>query len=131
MSMHLEGPWLSTTGKRKGKPKFKNSEEARKARDLEESWNSLQKKWGVEQEEKKRQRALKSPPLQNYLRVPVGRETKHIPSLNGGVDMSPAALKPAPVYTGTRLKGIGVMHKSNLVPIFSDDEAVEISRMRR
>ena len=32
MSMHLEGPWLSTTGKRKGKRKFKSAEEARKAR---------------------------------------------------------------------------------------------------
>jgi hypothetical protein len=27
--------------------------------------------------------------------------------------------------------GIAVMHKSNLVPIFSDDNAVEVSRMRR
>jgi hypothetical protein len=27
--------------------------------------------------------------------------------------------------------GIGVMHKSNSVPIFSDEEAVEIATMRR
>jgi hypothetical protein len=27
--------------------------------------------------------------------------------------------------------GIGVMHKSNAVPVFSEEEAVEIATMRR
>jgi hypothetical protein len=35
------------------------------------------------------------------------------------------------VYTGTKVKGIGTMHKSNAVPIFSDEEAIDISKMRR
>ena len=61
MSMHLEGPWLSTTGKRKGKRKFRNADEARKARELDESWQELQKKWGVDAENKKRKRALAAP----------------------------------------------------------------------
>jgi hypothetical protein len=43
----------------------------------------------------------------------------------------PVSSKPAAVYTGTKVKGIGTMHKSNAVPIFSDEEAVDISRMRR
>lgn len=43
----------------------------------------------------------------------------------------PVSSKPSPVYTGTKVKGIGTMHKSNAVPIFSDEEAVDISRMRR
>jgi hypothetical protein len=43
----------------------------------------------------------------------------------------PVSSKPAQVYTGTKVKGIGTMHKSNAVPIFSDEEAVDISRMRR
>jgi hypothetical protein len=34
-------------------------------------------------------------------------------------------------YTGTKVKGIGTMHKSNAVPIFSDEEAIDISKMRR
>jgi hypothetical protein len=34
-------------------------------------------------------------------------------------------------YTGAKVKGVGIMHKSNMVPIFSDEEAVEISKMRR
>ena len=39
--------------------------------------------------------------------------------------------KPSPVYTGTKVVGIATMHKSNAVPIFSDDEAKEVSSMRR
>ena len=57
------------------------------------------------------------------------RETPKIPSLpfTGG----PCALKANPVYTGTAIKGIGTMHKSNAVPIFTDEQAVEIATMRR
>lgn len=39
--------------------------------------------------------------------------------------------KPSPVYTGTKVVGIATMHKSNAVPVFSDDEAKEVSSMRR
>ena len=53
MTMHLEGPWLSMSGKKRGKVKFRNAEEARKARELEESWRELLKRQGVEAEEKK------------------------------------------------------------------------------
>jgi len=35
------------------------------------------------------------------------------------------------VYTGDKIKGIGTMHKSNAVPIFSDEQARDIARMRR
>jgi hypothetical protein len=34
-------------------------------------------------------------------------------------------------YTGDKLLGIAVMHKSNLVPVFSQESAQEISKMRR
>jgi hypothetical protein len=39
--------------------------------------------------------------------------------------------KQTPPYTGEKILGIGIMHKSNLVPIFSNEEAVDISKMRR
>ena len=128
--MHLEGPWLSTTGKKKGKKKFVSAEHARKARDLDASWKELQKKWGIEAEEKKRKRALSAEPLTgNYsLTIPEGRSTAHIPSRDTGGN---ATLAPAKVYTGTKVKGIATMHKSNAVPVFSDEQAVDISRMRR
>ena len=132
MSMHLEGPWLSTTGKRKGKKKFASAEHARKARELDESWKELQKKWEVEAEDKKRKRAMSAPALNTAYRlsIPEGRNTTaHIPSRDTGGGN--ATLKAPKVYTGTKVKGIATMHKSNAVPVFSDEEAVDISKMRR
>jgi len=128
--MHLLPPMYSTTGKKKGKQKFASAEHARKARELDESWKELQKRWGIEQEEKKRTRAMTAGPLKgNYsLAIPAHRSTAHIPSRDtGGI----ATLAPAKVYTGTKVKGIATMHKSNAVPVFSDEEAIDISRMRR
>ena len=129
MSMHLEGPWLSTTGKKKGKKKFRNAEEARKARELDESWAKLQKQWGVEAEEKKRRRALSAETLSYNLSAGITRSTNHIPSRGNG--MGNATMAPPKVYTGTKVKGIATMHKSNAVPVFSDEEAIDISKMRR
>ena len=130
MTMHLHHPSLSLNGKKKGKVKFRNAEEARKARELDEQWNALQKKWGVEAEEKKRKRAMSAETLSYSLPTPIGRtNTHHIKSLNSGAGV--ATLAPAKVYTGTKIKGIGTMHKSNAVPIFSDEEAVAIANMRR
>jgi hypothetical protein len=130
MSMHLHHPSLSLNGRRKGKVKFRSADEARKARELDASWRELQVKWGVEAEDRKRKRALAAEPLTYKLSAPVGRVTSnHIPSLNTGEGI--AASKPVPQYTGTKMLGIGTMHKSNSVPIFSDEEAVAISKMRR
>ena len=122
--MHLEGPWLSTTGKKKGKKKFASAEHARKARELDESWKALQKKWAVEAEDKKRKRGLAAPTMNPVVNKPFIRETPKIDSLP--FTAGPCLKSPDKVYTGTMIKGIGTMHKSNAVPIFSDEQAVEI-----
>lgn len=129
MSMHLEGPWLSTTGKRKGKQKFRTAEHAAKARALDDDWNALMKKWGAEQREQRAQRAMKAnvyvPPARNYR----GADAPRVPSLNSGLGV---AAKAAPkVYTGDKIVGIAAMHKSNLVPVFNEEAAKDISKMRR
>lgn len=130
MSMHLHHPSLSLNGKKKGKVKFRNAEEARKARELDSAWKELQKKWEVDDDDKRRRRALAAEPLCYNLSTPVGRSnTHHIPSRSTGEGI--ASSKPIPQYTGTKMLGIGVMHKSNSVPIFSDEEAVNIATMRR
>ena len=127
--MHLAHPALSMGGKRKGKVKFRNSAEAQKARQLEADWKELQKKWEVDADDKKRRRALAAEPLSYTLSAPPGRSTSNnIPSrVTGGGSTAPVHK----VYTGNKILGIGTMHKSNAVPIFSDEQAVEISRMRR
>ena len=128
--MHLHHPSLSMNGKKKGKQKFRNAEEARKSRELDESWKAMQAKWGVDAEDKKRKRAMSAEPLNYNLSAPVGRETQKISSRDTG-HIGAVRTKEIPQYTGTKIKGIGTMHKSNAVPIFSDEQAVEISRMRR
>jgi len=129
MTMHLEGPWLSMSGKKRSKVKFRNAEEAKRARELDESWRELLKRQGVEAEQKRQTRALKAPPLDYKLTTPVGRtNTHHIPSRDTGGN---AALAPAKVYTGSDMIGITVLHKSCLQPVFSKQDAIDAAKMRR
>jgi hypothetical protein len=130
MTMHLAHPSLTMGGKRKGKKKFRNADEARKARELDASWAELKKKHGVEEHERKRKRAMSQPTLTYKLSAPVGRETVRHPSL-GASDHSGSTAPVTKVYTGDKILGIATMHKSNAVPVFSDEQAVDISRMRR
>lgn len=128
MSMHIEGPWLSTTGKKKGKVKYKSAEAKRQAEALDASWEELKKKH-VKKIASSSTYSKLGVQLPN-LSAPAGRNTtSHIKSLTttGGS----ATLAAPKVYTGTKVKGIATMHKSNAVPVFSDEEAIEISKMRR
>jgi len=128
MTMHLEGPWLSTTGKKKGPKRWASAEAKRKHDILRESWEAIKQANNVTSERVTRARDVKST-LTVSFRAPPGREAPNITSLDTGWT---ACTSPAnQEYTGTKVKGIGTMHKSNAVPIFSDDEAVDISKMRR
>jgi hypothetical protein len=67
------------------------------------------------------------------------RETPEYKSLSTENSFSPCTKKEPMVYTGERkLIGIATMHKSNMVPVFADDDdktgkrqATEIAKMRR
>ena len=52
-----------------------------------------------------------------------------IPSL--GVGVGNATAKDSPVYTGDKMLGVSQLHKSNAVPVFSNEEIINISHMRR
>ena len=97
-----------------------------KQRELDASWEALKKKYATKTVVKSKSQQLSDV---YSLGKPACRETPKIPSLpfTGG----PCALKPNPVYTGDKIKGIGTMHKSNAVPVFSDEQAIEIATMRR
>ena len=64
------------------------------------------------------------------LTIPAGRDVRKYPSM---VTPGGSATKPVKgnVYTGTAMLGIGTLHKSNAVPIFSDEEAKDQASMRR
>lgn len=104
--------------------KSKKKKPTAKQRELAKSWELLLKKYDTKTPKLKTKELSES----YSLGIPACRETPNHPSLNtGGI----ATKKENPVYTGTKVKGIGTMHKSNAVPIFSDQEAKDISTMRR
>jgi len=129
MSMHLVPPYLSTTGKRKSKRKYRTADGARKARDLDESWQALLQEHGVKPTPKRSKKpeysSARIPDYRNYR----GADQPRIPSLAFSGD---ACARPADkVYSGGNILGIGTLHKSNAVPIFSSEEAKDIAKMRR
>jgi len=63
--------------------------------------------------------------------TPYVRETARIPSRDTGHTGAVTTGRKTIYYTGDKMLGVATMHKSNLVPIFSDDNAVEVSQMRR
>lgn len=134
MSFHLEGPWLTTTGKiRSKRRKYTSADAARQERELKAEWHARQAEWDrLTPNFAGHRRGTSSQPLARASlspQYPPGREPQNIPSRDTG---GGSTARPADkVYTGTKIKGIGTMHKSNAVPIFSDDEAQDIAHMRR
>lgn len=127
MSMHLVGPWLTTTGKKKGKKKWKSAEHKRRAEEYFLYRQEQEKLYGKTKKipKSKDVRTVYAPTIS----APFRRTSAEIPSLKH--DWNPCLKKDTIYYTGTKLKGIATMHKSNMVPIFSEEEAVEVARMRR
>jgi hypothetical protein len=119
----------TTTGKKKTKQKYASAEHKRLAEEHAAEW---QRKIG-EFNKLSPSIAVAKGPMKNLSkslpRVPVGRQTEQIDSLV--TTWTPCLKTEDKRYTGSKIKGIGTMHKSNAVPVFSDEEAVEISKMRR
>jgi len=59
------------------------------------------------------------------------RDTPNYPSVTSAPSADSCAKPTRVSYTGTLVKGIATMHKSNAVPIINDQEAKDISNMRR
>jgi len=136
MTMHMLPPMYSTTGKKKGKQKFRTAEQANKARRNAESWQQLLEKYDakvvVDKSKSNRKNTSKSVVTSGSdwrSRVDPSRLTDHIPSRDTGVAV---AARPADkVYTGDAMIGIGQLHKSNGIPVFRQEDAVDVSKMRR
>ena len=113
--------FLIHTSFKKRKPKKPNA----KQRQLKADWEDLLARHAP----KKPIKQQKEETLSYSLSAPPGRETVQHPSLSSG--FHDCSAKPANKYTGTKILGIGTLHKSNAVPVFSDEEAKDISTMRR
>lgn len=103
---------------KKRKPKKMNAAQ----RAIQADWEKLLKKYEPTKKLAKNVEVW-SPP-RAYV-----RETPTFASLDTG--FVPCTKGDTQKYTGSAIKGIGTMHKSNAVPIFTDEQAIEIATMRR
>lgn len=135
MTMHLVGPYLTTTSTKKRKNvKFKSAEHKARYMAEQEAWAKLLKKHKIDPNAKPTKPQRTGSLGDSYrLEVPADRSSKAYPSLldKHGI-VNGTCAKPEPkVYTGDKLIGIATMHKSNMVPVFKMEDAEDIARMRR
>jgi hypothetical protein len=129
--MHLHHPSLSLNGKKKGKVKWASAEQKRQAEALAQDWADVKSRWGVEEDNRRRRRAMSAETLTYTLTAPPGRSTSsHIPSRDTG-HSGAVKSRDIPKYTGTKMLGVSQMAKSNAVPVFNTDHIIEITKMRR
>ena len=126
MSMHLVGPYMTTTSYKKRKAKNKT----KKMLEAEAKHNKWLRKMNAHPEqiaESKKKNANVS-----ILSVPdYSSSGNSIPTSDviPGGSTAPAERQ---IYSGERrLLGVATMHKSNMVPVFDSKDAKDIARMRR
>lgn len=108
-------------------PKRKARKPNAKQRALQASWQAILDKYDVKPAVRKPTKLVTN--NSHTVVVDPSRSTDHIPSLDSGKGI--AAKKPVQQYTGDAMIGIGQLHKSNAVPIFKAEDAIDISKMRR
>lgn len=56
---------------------------------------------------------------------------REAPKYDSGYGVGVTFARKENTYTGTLIKGIATMHKSNAVPVINEEQAHEVARMRR
>lgn len=150
MSMHLEGPALTTTSYKKRKEKITKAGQEQLERDWRDR-NQRLKGMGLPKEtfeqfldwvygrgKKEKEKKNTGQKVTPTLSALPSRNTQAIPTSPAAEDRSRkewitgAVSSPAAkVYTGTKVKGIAQTHKSNAIPIFDESHIEEIAHMRR
>jgi hypothetical protein len=117
--------FTTTSFKKRKKQKFTNAAAAASSRENQESWKKLLSSHGVKQ-----QKVSKT--VATLRRKPVSYRGSDLPKIPSLKDTWEPCTKPADkVYTGDAIVGISTMHKSNAVPVFNKQAAIDISKMRR
>jgi len=94
-----------------------------KQRASQASWQALLDRWDIKPVDVKKSKTVV------VKDTPYRRETPYYPSLNS--DKGNTFKVKDKVYTGTAVLGIGTLHKSNAVPVFSKEDAEDQAKMRR
>ena len=126
MSMHLVGPYMTTTSYKKRKAKNKT----KKMLEAEAKHNKWLRKMNAHPEQiaesKKKNVGVSIRSVPDYRPSGNGIPTSDV--IPGGSTAPQERL----IYSGERrLLGVATMHKSNMVPVFDTKDAKDIARMRR
>lgn len=122
--MSMMPVYFTTTSFRKRKKQnFTNAASAKLSRENQESWKKLLLSHDVKKVSKN---------IKSVQRKPVSYRGSDLPRIPSVKDTWEPCVRPADkVYTGDAIVGISTMHKSNAVPIFNKQAAIDISKMRR
>lgn len=130
MTMHLLGPAYTTNNTRKRKSKVPAAKYAQDWVD----YNKQMKKLGVKTKTYEEYVAYRQGKFKPKLRgtpMPQAYKSDHRERYKSDEGVGVTFAKKPNEYTGTLIKGIATMHKSNAVPVINQDQMEEISRMRR
>ena len=152
MSMHLVGPHMTTTSYKKRKKQKLTLGKIEKYQEQMREHNKFMKRIGAPEQVMDLQEYIAyaqgnhKPKVQPRAVSLPWHETGNsferspsVPSASSEKSFAPATKKPSMQYTGERkLVGIATMHKSNMVPVFADEDdvngskaATDIAQMRR
>ena len=126
MTMHLVGPYMTTTNykKRKAKNKTKKMLEAEARHD---KW--LRKMNAHPDQIAENKKKNSGNPIRS---IPDYRSSCNNIPTSDVIPGGSTAPQQKLVYSGERkLLGVATMHKSNMVPVFDSKDAKDIARMRR
>jgi hypothetical protein len=120
--MHLLGPWMTTT-------KYNSKKNKRTPNERELQSRAEHDKYLMKMGAHPSQRTAKNTSSGNT--IPDYKEHQGTVSCSNNITGF-AAKRHENQYTGDELAGIGMLHKSNMVPVRKDsNDAIEIARMRR
>ena len=126
MSMHLVGPYMTTTSYKKRKAKKKTQKQI-EAEARHEKWL---RKMNAHPEQIARNKEKNA--NISILSVPDYSSSGNSIPTSDVIPGGNTAPQERQIYSGERrLLGVAVMHKSNMVPVFDSKDAKDIARMRR
>jgi hypothetical protein len=131
--MHLLGPAYTTTQTTRRKSKTTTAKQTKLANDWLDDCKFC-KRLGIKPktfEEYKQYRSGNYKPKLRGTPMPEYNVSNHREKYPSGDGIGVTFARTPNTYTGDKLIGIATMHKSNSVPVFSHEDAIEISRMRR
>lgn len=134
MTMHLLGPAFTNLSTRKRKTKMTDTQYSKYALEWRDDCKKC-KKLGIKPKTMDEYIAYRQGRYKPKLRgTPMPKynvDSSHRQQYPSQAEIGVAFKKEPNTYTGTLIKGIATMHKSNAVPIISEEQAHEVARMRR